>query len=70
MIEVIVIVSPVAAQGDGEREGLASSTCAPDPLLVVEALGRHVGHDHALQGANVDAHLHRGGDTEHIDTAS
>ncbi|MNT05076.1 hypothetical protein D3C72_1396810 [compost metagenome] len=49
VVEVVVVVRCAARHRDRIGEGLAGPAGATDALLVVEALGRHVGHHHELQ---------------------
>jgi hypothetical protein len=63
----VEVVTLGAAERDHERKGLATPTGSPNPLLVVEPLRRHVRLQNRLQGSNVDAHFHGGGDHQHFD---
>ena len=57
----------VSAHGDGVGEPLPRSSRATDPLLVVEALGRHVAQHDGAERPDVDADLHGRRHAEHID---
>jgi hypothetical protein len=65
--EIVEVMATGAAKGEHKRKGLSAATGATNPLLVVEALWRHVGLQHGFQRANVDAHLHGGGHRQHLD---
>ena len=70
VVEVIVVVRAVPHQGERVGEGLAHATGATDTLLVVETLGRNIGHHHRAQRANVYANFHRCCHAEHIDAVA
>ena len=69
VLEVVVVVAAVAADGERVGERLPRTAGAADSLLVVEPLRRHVAHQDGLQRSDVDADLHRGGDAEHVEFA-
>ena len=49
VLEVVVVVRPVAAHRDGVGKGLPEATGPAYPLLVVEPLRRHVRHEGGSQ---------------------
>ena len=67
MAEVVQVVAATAAEGEHEGKGLPAPAGTPHPLLIVEALRRHVGLQHRFQWADVDPHLHGGGHRQHLD---
>src|SRR5690349_19937599 len=60
VVEVEVVVGPVAADGERVGECLARTSGTTHPLLIVEPLGRHVRHQCATQLPDVNADLHCG----------
>jgi hypothetical protein len=67
MAKVVKIMTTGTAEGEYKGKSLFPPPCTPHPLLVVEALRRHVGLKHRLQGADIDPHLHGGSDRQHLD---
>ena len=67
VVEVVQVVASTAAECGHEREGLASTAGATDPLLIVEPLRRHICLVDRLQSANVDADFHCGRHRQHVD---
>ena len=59
MVEVIEVVTPSTADGEGHGERLAATPRSSHALLVVEPLWGHVRLEHHLEWADVDANLHR-----------
>ena len=49
---------------------LALATRSAHPLLVVEPLGRHVGHHYGLQRTDIDSDLHRGRHAQYVDAVT
>ncbi len=70
VVEVEDVVAAGATDGEGHGEGLPPTARAPDALLVVEALRRHVRLEHGLQRPDVDAHLHCGGHRQQVDSCA
>jgi hypothetical protein len=52
-------VTPAAAKGQYDCEGLAFSASAPRTLLIVETHRRHIREHHRLQATDIDSNLHR-----------
>src|SRR5262245_28274307 len=66
MVEVVVVMGTVAAEGNSERKGLAQPSGSPYTLLVIEALRGHICHHYRLQRADIDSDLHCRRDTQHV----
>ena len=55
-----VVVAASTADGHADREGVVATPRPANALLIVEADGGHIRHDHGRETADVDADLHRG----------
>ncbi len=66
-LEVEVVVAATTTEGDGQGDAARPPSGATDPLLVVESAGRHVGEHDGVEGADVDARLHRRRHAEQVD---
>src|SRR5690348_16054929 len=69
-LEVVIIVASAAAHCKADRHAGATASCTTDPLLIVEPHWWHIGHHDSEQGADIDARLHSGGDTQKINWVS
>src|SRR5690606_27419869 len=65
--EVVEVVTPAPAHRQDERVGLLPATGTPDPLLIIEALGRHVRLENCLEWTDVDPDLYRRRHGEEVD---
>ena len=66
-VEVVVIMAAPSAYRECVRHRVTPTAGSPNPLLVVEPLGRHVGHHHCKERSDIHAGFHGRRDAEQVD---
>jgi hypothetical protein len=60
-------MTAAAAHGQGDRDGVGSTSGSTDALLIVKAHWRHVRHHYRLKSPDVHPNLHGRCDAEQVD---
>jgi hypothetical protein len=66
IIKMEHVVAATTAESNSGRKTLSPASGSTNPLLIIEALGRHIGLVNSYKWPNVDTPLHGGGDTEQV----